>query len=252
MCYFGGSFHRFRILNVMRIAVLPLSSKNNEKHADIVLAMQRVGLQPSIIGQLITDAELAEFAGYVVVGDFEGENSADLPRHMATLRGMNHLGKPILGIAKGACVLVEAGLVPGLVGDQVGMAITMGNKVETESWAHMRLVTDFQYNAFTRFLSIRDILSIQPVPASIQFVIGPGLLAEMQVNGLCLLQYCDHTGKKAAQSTSSLNIAAVANKSGNVMAMLSYPEGDAIFLSMRDYIAKGHVERVVPLYFQPR
>ena len=52
------------------------------------------------------------------------------------------------------------------------------------------------------------------------------------------------------------NIAAISNKAGNVMAMMPHPErtinGDAIFHSMRDYIAEGRIEQTVPLYYYPR
>ncbi len=52
------------------------------------------------------------------------------------------------------------------------------------------------------------------------------------------------------------NIAAISNKAGNVMAMMPHPErttnGDAIFQSMRDYIAEGHMNKCRPLHYYPR
>jgi phosphoribosylformylglycinamidine synthase len=125
----------------------------------------------------------------------------------------------------------------------------------------MRLTDHFQYNAFTRFLTPKTILPVSVAHSEGRFVIPPGLLAEMQVQGLGLFQYCDADGRiidafPVNPNGSVQNIAAVSNKAGNVMAMVPHPErtphGDAIFNSMREHIAKGHAGQVTPLHYQPR
>jgi phosphoribosylformylglycinamidine synthase len=92
-------------------------------------------------------------------------------------------------------------------------------------------------------------------------VISPGLLAEMQENGLNVFQYCDAQGKIIDEfpvnpNGSIDNIAAISNKAGNVMAMMPHPERtegcDAIFKSMREYIAEGYKQKVEPLHYYPR
>jgi hypothetical protein len=160
--------------------------------------------------------------------------------------------------------------VPGIANHQIGMALTENKQIRDgrvlgtgfyNAWVHMRLADQYQYNAFTRFLSPQQILHVPVAHGEGRFVIPQGLMAEMQVQGLGLFQYCDSQGKvidafPTNPNGSINNLAAVSNKAGNVMAMMPHPErtpnGDAIFLSMREHILKGFCERVAPLYYQPR
>lgn len=222
----------------MRIAVIQLANENYPM-SHLAEAIQRAGMQPHVLTSDVT--ALIGFAGYVLVGKMSSDED-DAAALLTHLRAEHALGKPILGIAQGAKFLAEAGLVPGLANDRVGIAVTIHSKAVQQQQTTLHAINDFQYNAFTQFLSLSSVLSVVMPPA--EFVIPSGLLMEMHVQGLCVLQ-------DAACNA----IAAVANKTGNVMAILPYIDStlaESIFLSMRDYIAKGYVERVMPLYYQPR
>jgi hypothetical protein len=104
-------------------------------------------------------------------------------------------------------------------------------------------------------------LHIPVAHAEGRFVISEALLAEMNVQGLGIFRYCDTAGQIQHEfpinpNGSIDNIAAIANKRGNVLAMMPHPErctnGDAIFHSMRDYITSGIKGEVIPLYYYLR
>ena len=131
-----------------------------------MLAVKRAGMEPVEFLWNTREHELADFAGYIIVGGFSYEDRsragaiAALDPIIQTLRAQSALGKPILGICNGAQILVETGLVPGLANDQVGMALTDNKRMRDgqvlgtgyyNAWINMRLADEFQYNAFTRF-----------------------------------------------------------------------------------------------------
>lgn len=258
----------------MRIAIIQFPGSNCER--ETMLAVKRAGMQPEEFLWNQSPEKLANFAGFIIVGGFSYEDRgragviAALDPIMQTLKQQAQLGKPVLGICNGAQILVESGLVPGLEGDKVGMVLTDNKRIKDgqvlgtgyyNAWVDMRLSDYYQLNAFTRTLSPKDILHIPVAHGEGRFIIPPALLKEMQNNGQCVFQYCDTQGKIIDEfpvnpNGSVCNIAAVSNKAGNVMAMMPHPErtpnGDAIFASMRDYIAQGYSQRVAPLHYQPQ
>lgn len=231
----------------MRIAILHLLE--SDATTETALAVTRAGMLPvSFLWQKVAEP-LADFDGFIIQN---GLVSAGDPV-LAILKEQSHLGKPILGMGQGAQILVESGLVPGLENHKVGVQVLAADP--DESFVGIRLSDEYQYNAFTRNLSAKKILPM-PVMSQYRFMIPPGLLMVMQVQGLNVFQYCDASGSIQASTNAADNIAAVSNKAGNVMAMLAHPAsslaGDVIFQSMRDYIKKGYVERVAPLHYHPR
>ncbi len=258
----------------MRIAIIQFPGSNCER--ETMLAVQRAGMTPiEFLWNQPTEA-LTEFSGFIIVGGFSYEDRsragiiAALDPLMGVIKQQSQLGKPILGICNGAQILVESGLVPGLANDQVGMTLTDNKRIQSgkmlgtgfyNAWVHMRVSNEFQLNAFTRRLKPSDILSVPVAHAEGRFIIPSGLLAEMQMQGQTVFQYCDEAGAiidafPVNPNGSIYNLAAVSNKAGNVMAMMPHPErtlnGDVIFQSMREYIAEGYRQPVVPLHYCPR
>lgn len=258
----------------MQIAILQFPGSNCER--ETMLAVKRAGMEPVEFLWNEPKEKLSTFDGYIIVGGFSYEDRsragaiAALDPIMQVLRQQSELGKPILGICNGAQILVETGLVPGLENNKLALALTDNKRVQSgkvlgtgyyNAWINMRLSDSFQYNAFTLHLTPDVILQVPVAHGEGRFVIPPALLAEMQENGLNVFQYCDEKGAILNEfpvnpNGSIDNIAAISNKAGNVMAMMPHPErtmhGDAIFQSMRDYIAKGHKQKVEPLHYYPR
>lgn len=242
----------------MKIAIVQFPGSNCER--ETMLAVQRVGMTP--VEFLWNDSleKLREMDGYVIVGGFSYEDRsragiiAALDPIMQEIKRQSEQGKPILGICNGAQILVETGLVPGLKNYQIGMALTENKRIQDgkilgtgfyNSWIHMRIGDKIRKNAFTRYLSKDSVLTIPAAHAEGRFVMPIELLKELEEEGLNAFQYCDEQGRVIDNfpinpNGSLLNMAAVINKAGNVMAMMPHPEraieGDPIFRSMKDYI----------------
>jgi phosphoribosylformylglycinamidine synthase len=184
------------------------------------------------------DDEIIPAAGYVLANT--QHLSANLHNFLLTEAAQ---GKLILGIGSGATSLVNAGLIPGLAYNKTVSALTTTIINNPINKAHdIQLSPDYQYNAFTRNLHYTDKLSVTHAAT---FVLPPALEIEVIAQGLNILQY----------STDN-NIAALANKNGNVMALLpelnATPTNAALFSSMRDHIKSGYQANTHPLAYWPR
>lgn len=258
----------------MRIAIIQFPGSNCER--ETMLAVKRAGMEPVEFLWNESREKLRDMAGYIIVGGFSYEDRsragiiAALDPVMQEIAEQSAKGKPVLGICNGAQVLVETGLVPGLENNKVGMVLTENKRIANgkilgtgyyNAWINMRLSDQYQRNAFTRHLTTKDILHVPVAHGEGRFVMTEALLNEVEQQGLHVFQYCDAQGSiinsfPVNPNGSMRNIAAISNKAGNVMAMMPHPErtknGDAIFTSMRDYIAEGRVENVIPLYYISR
>jgi len=144
--------------------------------------------------------------------------------------------------------LLESGLVPGLEDYKVGMVLTDNKRLErANEWVTIRLSDQYQRNAFTKYLTPQHFLQMPLTDTKGRFKMSLALWQEIEMQGLHIFQYCNEQGEiiddDFVNPTGSWqNIAAIANKLGNVMAMLPHPErapaGDAIFQAMRDFLSE--------------
>lgn len=262
----------------MRIGILQLPCSHTEHEVEEAVAHS--GMQPMLFDWNSDSSEFSAMDGYVIVGGAAVESTA-----MTNLMAAGHplivelskqaaLGKPVLGMGRGANVLVDSGLVPGLENNKVGIAlvssqadreIAMTHSPTASLQAYMRLTMNYQRNAFTRFLTSKDIMQVSLSSQRISFVVPPALYAECEEQGQLLFQYCDQNGlmdsacrsiEAVAQSNVTPHIAAISNKAGNVLALIPYPDmtqcGESLFLSMRDYIENQRYRAVPPLHYYPR
>jgi len=256
----------------MRIAVIQFPGSNCER--ETMLALQRAGMEPVEFLWNQPHSALATFAGYVLVGGFSYEDRARsgilaaLDPLMQGLREASQQGKPVLGICNGAQILVEAGLVPGLEKNQVGLALTENKRIRQgkilgtgfyNAWVHLRRSDRGLTGAFARHLTPQTVLRLPIAHGEGRFIIPPALLEEIETRGLNLFQYCSESGAihdefPTNPNGSINNIAALSNAAGNVLAMMPHPErttaGDAIFHSMRDYIREKTLPAARPLHYQ--
>lgn len=246
---------------MIKIAIIQFPGSNCER--ETMLAVKRAGMEPIEFLWNEPVAKLIDCAGYIIVGGFSYEDRsrsgiiAALDPIMNLIKQQSELGKPVLGICNGAQILVESGLVPGLANYQIGMALTDNKRIQQgkvlgtgfyNDWIRMRISDQHQQNAFTRYLTAKNILRVPVAHGEGRFVMPNEVLAEIEKYGLNVFQYCDESGDVINEfpinpNGSIHNIAAVSNKAGNVMAMMPHPErteiGDPIFQSMRDYIQEN-------------
>lgn len=246
---------------MIRIGLIQFPGSNCER--ETALAVKRVGMEPVEFLWNEPLAKLCDLDGYILVGGFSYEDRsragiiAALDPVMQEIKRQSETGKPILGICNGAQILVEAGLVPGIENDDLPMALSENKRILNgkligsgfyNAWVHMRLATNHQHNAFTRYLTANDLIHLPVAHAEGRFLMSAELLAKLEEKGLDLFQYCDEHGKVVDNfpvnpNGSVGNIAAISNQAGNVMAMMPHPErttnGDPLFASMRDYIAES-------------
>lgn len=261
---------------MIRIAIIQFPGSNCER--ETMLAVKRAKMEPVEFLWNENKEKLTEFDGYIIVGGFSYEDRSRAgiiaaldPVMLALKKESEQFGKPILGICNGAQILVETGLVPGVENNKVVMALSENKRVQDgkilgtgyyNTWIHMRLSDNYQRNAFTKYLTPREILNIPIAHGEGRFVMTNALLEEITMQGLNVFQYCDASGVIKNEfpvnpNGSIANIAAISNKQGNIMAMMPHPErtvfGDAIFNSLHDYIAEHKkIASTVPLYYYPR
>lgn len=258
----------------MKIAVIQFPGSNCER--ETILAIQRAGMEAVAFLWNEPLDKLTACDGFVIVGGFSYEDRsragiiAALDPVMKTLKAQSEAGKPVLGICNGAQVLVESGLVPGLKDGQPAMALTENKRIAKgkilgtgfyNAWINMKPSSAVKQNAFTRHLNSQSILKVPSAHAEGRFLMSETLLKEIEEKGLNAFVYCDEQGQidehfPVNPNGSMGNLAAVINSAGNVMAMMPHPErttaGDAIFKSMRDYIAEGAKSQATALAYEPK
>src|SRR3990167_8857800 len=158
-------------------------------------------------------------------------------------------GKPILGIAAGASLLVAGGLIPGVSSELPALACftSDANARATQTAA---LTEDYQRNVFTRHLTPGTYFHVVDEKETFRFAVTEALFLEMRAQGLDVLRY---NGESPSPRDA---IASLANKRGNVMAMPSFPDDallEALLQSARDAIQAGDLPSVTsPLFYEPK
>lgn len=215
--------------------------------------------------------DLASFDGYFIIGGFSYEDrsrSGVISAKDKLMEGIIYearTGKPVLGICNGAQVLIESGLVPCIKDLKLGGALAV-NKREQDgkilgtgfysAWVNIKPNPN-STNIFTKNLNSSDVLHLPIAHGEGRFIIPDNVLELMNKNGQLAFQYCDKNGKiddkissnfPINPNGSAMNLCAIGNPSGNVMAMMPHPERaidkpelesklcSKIFEAMRDYI----------------
>lgn len=236
----------------MNIAVIQFPGTNCERETH--LALKRSNLTPIDFFWNEPLEKLEDFKGFVIAGGFSYEDRirsgliASKSPIMQKLKGEAKKGKPILGICNGAQILVESGLVPGNEKKQVLAALTRNKNPIGGFYNDLCTLKPFsfqEHHAFTNQFKPGMQITIPFAHAEGRFIIAKDVLDEMIKNESQMLQYSDLDNKTDMDfpinpNGSDFNLAAISNKSGNVMAIMPHPErtdnGQVIFDSMREYI----------------
>ncbi|MDH3251931.1 MAG: phosphoribosylformylglycinamidine synthase subunit PurQ [Ignavibacteria bacterium] len=146
-------------------------------------------------------------------------------------------GGLVLGICNGFQVLLEAGLLPGVLLRNSSLRFVCKN-------VHVRV--ENPGTAFSNQCRRGEVLKIPVAHGEGNYFTDPDTLARLQQNDQIVFRYCDPGGNltESANPNGSLdNIAGIVNERGNVLGMMPHPErvvdpllrhtdGQKVFLSI--------------------
>lgn len=222
---------------VPRVAVLQLPGVNCEYETSAVLA--EVGLDPEIVRWNRPSGELAAFDAFVLPGGFSYQDRIRAGAVAAKMPALDvvgreaEAGKPVLGICNGAQVLVEAGLVPGIVPGRVDLALApnrggwMGYYCR---WVYVQVHKESRETAFTSRFEDGEVFPVPMAHAEGRFTHrDPETFRRWADAGQVPLRYVSPKGEEAPgfpynPNGSMLDAAGVANPAGNVLAFMPHPE----------------------------
>lgn len=256
----------------IRIGVVQFPGSNCERETS--LALKRAGCEPVDFLWSQDRALLQALDGFVIVGGFSYEDRvrsgliASKDPVMQVLRDEAEQGKPILGICNGAQILVESGLVPGLVQHEVAIALAQNQRMKDNQllgvgfynqWVYLKAGRPHAESNFSTLALATTPIHIPVAHAEGRFLLSEALYRALQNTAAEFYYYCNAAGEIVPEfpinpNGSLYNLAAIGNAAGNVLAMMPHPErspsGDAIFTAMRHSIENrraGSVFRPVRL-----
>lgn len=130
-------------------------------------------------------------------------------------------GGSVLGICNGFQILCEAGLLPGVLLQNIGMQFL-------SRFVHIRSERNDTF--LTQGMDAEELIHCPIAHFDGNYFLDAAGLKQIEENGQVVFRYCDAQGKvnpacREANPNGSLNaIAGVTNASGNVVGMMPHPE----------------------------
>lgn len=153
-------------------------------------------------------------------------------------------GGLVLGICNGFQILLEAGLLPGVL---------IKNNCLHFLCRYLYIKVENNSTPYTHLCEKEQVLKIPIAHGEGNYYVDKNTLRELIKNNQIVFRYCDAKGEIAPEANpngSIYSIAAVCNKGGNVLGMMPHPErcvedclgssdGKYIFNSILDFIKKA-------------
>lgn len=205
----------------MRFAVIVFPGSNCDRDCHHVLN-RVMGVSADFVWH--RDSDLSDFDAVVVPGGFSYGDYlragavAKISPIMGEVAAFAARGGPVLGICNGFQILLECGLLPG--------AMLRNNTLKFMCRdVHLRVETT--RSAFTAGLEEGRILRMPIANAEGNYTIDEDGLARLEDNEQIVFRYASKAGLVGDEENpngSVSNIAAVANRPGNVVGMMPHPE----------------------------
>lgn len=162
-----------------------------------------------------TETSLEGFDGVLLPGGFSyGDylrcgSIAQFSPIMAEVKRFAEEGRPVLGVCNGFQVLVEAGLLPGVL---------MRNRDLKFMCKTVDLVVENNETMFTSEYAAQETIRVPIAHGEGNYYCDDATLAALKANGQIVFTY------KENPNGSVENIAGITNEAGNVLGMMPHPE----------------------------
>lgn len=127
-------------------------------------------------------------------------------------------GGTVIGICNGFQILVEAGLLPGVLLRNASLLFVC---------KYVKLRVENAATQFTSTCRPGEILNIPIAHGDGNYFVDPETIPRLESNNQIVFRYCDGNGEIAEDSNpngSLGNIAGIINEDGNVLGMMPHPE----------------------------
>ena len=203
-----------------RVAVITFPGSNDDR--DAIRAVRAMGGDPIAVwhgDRDLRDVDAVILPGGFSYGDYLRTGAiAQFAPVMEAVREHAAEGRPVLGICNGFQILCEAGLLPGALIRNRGLAFVCRR-------VHVRVETAL--TPVTAGLVAGDVLEIPIKHGEGQFVAQPDSLARIEDQGLVVFRYCNPEGDlddEGNPNGSVHHVAGVRDERGNVVGMMPHPE----------------------------
>lgn len=204
----------------MRFAVVQFPGSNCDQ--DCVHALHVLGQEARLVWH--QESRIDPDEGVILPGGFSYGDYlrcgaiARFSPIMKSVKAAAERGQVVVGICNGFQILCEAGLLPGALTRNEGLHF----RCEP---IHLRVETPA--SRFTSSYVTGQILRIPIAHGEGCYRAEPTILEELEARQQILFRYCDGQGRvtpEANPNGSSLNIAGIRNREGNVLGMMPHPE----------------------------
>jgi phosphoribosylformylglycinamidine synthase len=204
---------------MIRVAVIRFPGSNCEP--DAYRAVAREGGSPFYLFHRETDlrdADAVILPGGFSYGDYLRAGAiARFSPIMAAVERHAADGKPVLGVCNGFQILCESGLLPGALVRNAGLKY-LSRPVDVR--------IERNDTPFTSAYRRGEVIRIPIGHGEGRFTSTPETLAELEANGQVVLRYVGGLMSDAPGNPNDAqnDIAAIANRDGNVVGMMPHPE----------------------------
>ena len=203
----------------MKSSVITFPGSNCDRDMDV--ALKKFGFKNKMVWH--DDVELPKSDLVVLPGGFSyGDylrcgSMASKSKIMKSVINFANSGGMVMGICNGFQILVEAGLVPGIL---------LRNEYLQFICKNVHVKVDNKENAFFKNLD-KKVLEFHIAHNEGNYFCTDEQLKEIEGNNQIAIYYCDNNGQTKEQfnpNGSLKNIAGIFNKKKNVLGMMPHPE----------------------------